>query len=163
MAHFLFAASWGSWEGCGCEVHPPKVGFYPKSVVNPHLGLTVFAKSISQGPAWVGPNLQQLKSQRCRRQEWHSLSFPGWESGGYQVSGIQDLLILLFDLHSGRGEGPMEMSEQKGRSCARAKSWLGRCLQIPPQGCSEHSPGLRRAPFPTESSTIQRLCHSGED
>lgn len=49
------------------------------------------------------------------------------------------------------------------RSWVRTKGWLGRCLQIPSQSCSEHSPGLRRDPFPTEPSTIQRLCHSGED
>lgn len=151
VAHFLLAAGWGSWEGCGFEVDPPKVGFYPQSVVNPHLGPTVFAKSISQGPAWDGPNLQQLKSQSFRRLEWYSLSLPGC----WRVSGIQYLLILLFDLHLER-EGP------SGRSCVRSQCWLGRCLQIPLQGCSEHSPGLRRDPFPTESSTIQRFCHSGE-
>lgn len=121
MAHFLLAAVWGSWEGDGFEVHSPKVGFYPQSVVNPHLGLTVFAKGISQGPACAGPSLQQLKIQNFRRLEWYSLSLPGC----WRVSGVQYLLILLFDLHSGRGEGAMATSEQKREVLCKDRVLIG--------------------------------------
>lgn len=144
LTHFLLAAGWGVLEGCGFEVLLPKVGFCPQSVGNAHLGPTVFSKSISWGTARVGPNLQQLKSQSFRRLEWYFGSFPKC----WRISGIQCLLILLFDLHSEGGEGPMATPEQKQKVLCEEQVLVGKVCADSISGLFWAQPRPEERPFP---------------
>lgn len=92
---------------------------------------------------------------------WNGIPCPCQGAGGCQVFSVCWFCSLTCIQREEKVQ--WQHLSRSRRFCVRTKCWLGRCLQIPSQGCSEHSLDLRTHPFPTGSSTIQRLCHSGED